>query len=233
MLYLKKIKSQLILLIILSSLDILSRIGLIPTPVEFTSILKSLFEEYGLFSVAIISFAENIVGVNSYFPGSVVILVAMSLTTGNLKMATLTFISIYLPSIFSHHVNYFIGVIDKNKKDNSDVINRDVKISHKSNGFFNWRLISFYFTTFWHPHFTALSCLASGKENVSYRSFIANFLIVSFTWNLFWGITMYNIGNIGNTNTSLLPLMYSYLIIWSSWDIYKTVTKNKQLKTKG
>ena len=223
MLYLKKIRSQLILLIILLSLDILSRIGLIPTPNEFTSILKSLFEEYGLFSVAIISFTENIVGVNSYFPGSVVILVAMSLTTGNLRMATLTFIAIYLPSIFSHHVNYFIGAIDKNNKDN-----RDVKISHKSNGIFNWKLISLYFTTFWHPHFTALSCLASGKENVSYLNFIVNFLIVSFTWNLFWGVTMYNIGDIGNTNANLLPLMYSYLIIWASWDIFKTTKKKKK-----
>ena len=212
----KLLRMQLFLVAFLVALSLLSALKIIPSAVEMSLMLQKLFRSYGLVAVGMISFIENIVGMNAYFPGSIVILFAMSMTAGDLKMALLTFLVIYLPSVLAHNINYLLGRLGSKK------IVLDANNSAALNNLNNKNNISYiYFVTFWHPHFTALSCLASGSEGLPYRKFISRFLIISIFWNSFWGVLMYNIGGLSGKEFNFVPIMIGYIVLWGGYDYWK------------
>jgi membrane protein DedA with SNARE-associated domain len=195
---------------------LLTALNVIPPTAEISLRLQEFFESYGLIAVSLISFLENIVGMNAYFPGSIVILVAMAMTAGDVEKALLTFLFIYVPAILAHHVNFLLGRLGSGEK---KLENYEASVRKK---FTNRRSISYlYLVTFWHPHFTALSCLASGAEGVSYKQFIGWFIIISFSWNVFWGTLMYNIGGLSGREFNFIPIMIGYIILWAIYDYWK------------
>lgn len=213
---LDKIKSQLSILAFLIIINLLAYFEYLPDTDELTEILTAIFDKYGMPLIVLVSFLENIVGLNVYFPGSIVILTSMSLTAGDPKKAMLVFIAIVLPSTLAQNINYLIGCFSTKdlKKQNLTKLSK-IKLG------------ILFGSTFWHPHTTAITCMASGSEGLSYVVFLKYFIVFSLFWNAFWGIIMYRLGYFARAASNLSPFFYSYLVLWIIWDIVK-ILKDKE-----
>jgi membrane protein DedA with SNARE-associated domain len=219
---LKILRVQISLLSFLLVLSALSTWGFIPPLGELTAQLNDLFDAHGVISIGIISFIENVIGLNAFFPGSIVILLAMSMTAGDPERALITFLFIYIPAVAAHNINYMLGVLgfSASKPDEG----RRIKTTSKSS-------IAYLFAiTFWHPHFTALSCLTAGAEGMKYRKFIFWFLSVSLPWNIFWALLMYNVGSSIGSDINFMPIMIAYIFVWGVYDyIMHDKSQNKAI----
>ena len=203
------------------TINLLAHFGYIPDTNELTEILSAIFNKYGLPLIALASFLENIVGLNVYFPGSIVILTSMSLTAGDPGKAVLVFIAIFLPSTLAQNANYLIGYFSTKNLKKQNLI----KLSKIKLGLL-------FGSTFWHPHTTAITCMASGSEGLSYVVFLKYFIVFSLFWNVFWAITMYHFGYFAKATSNLTLFFYIYLVLWIAWDAFK-ILKGKECISRG
>ena len=86
--------------------------------------------------------------------------------------------------------------------------------------------------TLWHPHSASITCLVAGEDNIAYKVFFKNLIIVGFIWNTFWALLMYNIDiNILKTNGELITILIMlYLFLWlayKTWYFLKKVKRGK------
>ncbi len=211
---LNKIKLPVILLILVSTFEYLSAHGVLPRVAELSLTLESIMTQYGLLVIGPMSFIENIVGVNVYFPGSIVILTAMALTAGNPARGFLTYLTIYGSAFVAYHVDYLIGRFATSK----DLPTKPIGLKTGLNGTKMWFR---FLTTFWHPHFAALTCVHVGSEGYAYSDILIYVLVSSFIWNTFWGVTMYYLGSVTGANVNLQGFVYIYLIGWGLLDTYR------------
>ncbi len=186
---------------------------------ELVTYIKIAIERYGLIVIGPLSFLENMVGLNVYFPGSIVILTAMALTAGNPVRGLITYLTIYGAAFVAYHINYFIGFSTSRKV----VKNKNMVVDSSTNKTLWLR----FFSTFWHPHFAALTCIHVGNEGYKYKQIMKYLIVVSFVWNTFWGLTMYSVGTITpTTGNSLTYIVYLYIIGWLLLSTYRYY-KNK------
>lgn len=216
-----RVKTQLIIILFLTVINLLAHFGFVPSVSELTQILRKWFDQSGLPLVALCSLLENIVGFNVYFPGSIVILTAMSLTAGNPQRALITFFWIVIPSMLAHNINFLIGRYSRNSHNLSQTKKEEGRIFKGTLG--NWFL---FMSTFWHPHFAAVTSVASGSSRTPYKDFLKYFLVSSILWNSFWGVTMYFFGRFTVAASNLSPLFYTYLFLWLVWDLRRILTRN-------
>lgn len=207
------LRIQILLLLFLFLFTVLSAWEVIPSTSELSKALQVFFDSYGLPSIGAISFFENIVGMNAFFPGSVVILIAMAMTAGDLQKAFLTFLFIYIPAVIAHNINYMLGRFGYIEP--TSTIETNFNSKRKKD------ILYLYVFTFWHPHFTALSCLASGAEGMEYKKFIFWFLVISLPWNIFWAALMYSIGMSTGSEFNFMPFMIAYVLVWGGYDYMK------------
>ncbi|MDD4351593.1 MAG: hypothetical protein PHU71_01240 [Candidatus Gracilibacteria bacterium] len=202
-----KVKTQIILIILLTVLLIAPHYGLIPPPQELSAKLTSYFAIYGIPLVLIVSFFENLVGFNAYFPGSVVMLTAMAMTAGDPQRALAVYFAIIVPSLMAQHLNFLIGRYSNHEQSSSKVSNKQL---------FWW-----FLTTFWHPQLSSLTSLAAGSEGLPYKRYAKQVFTVGLAWTIFWAFVMYFFGQIAGATNNLLIPFYIYLNLWLVWDIWK------------
>lgn len=204
-----------IILAIFVVVEALALIGVLP-PIGVISIfLGELFHKYGLPAVFIFSFIENLAGANTYFPGSIVILTSMSMTAGNISSAILTYASITSGAFLAYNINYVIG---------RRFVRGGNSIRHKKT------TLLFFMSTFWHPQFAALTCLAAGGSGQSYGHFLRVTFIAGFAWNTFWGVLMYNVGLATSANIDMVPIVFAYLVCWLLFSIYDDIKSQSRLR---
>jgi membrane protein DedA with SNARE-associated domain len=220
------IKAPLVFLLFFTLLHAASITGVLPSINDLGALVKTFFDDYGLVAIGVLSFIENIIGVNAYFPGSIVILTGMSLTAGQPLRGIMTFGVITLFAFLAYNINYFIGRLFKK--------NTLLEGRHTNSSKTNIELWVWYFGSFWHPHFAALTCVITGSEGFSYRWFAFRLLVVGIFWNAFWAITMYNIGVLGTDNIDLTLVMYLYLSGWITIDTVRYFkSQNHQVMSKN
>ena len=173
--------------------------------------LRVFFQSNGLPAIGLLSLVENLVVANIYFPGSVVILLAMSLTAGNLQLAFVTFLWIIVPSAFAHAINYGIGRFG------------GAKVAKLTDGPPGGEPSMIEFAlAFGHPHTAAFVSFRAGSSRMPPKRYISRFLPVSLAWSTFWAIVMYNVGgSVGGVAGYWIYLIYAYLILWAAWDLWK------------
>jgi len=216
---LKAIKMQLILITIIVIFFLLAYIGVIPKIAELMSILKNIFNEYGIIAVMICAFFENIAGLNLYFPGSMVILFSMAMASGNPSKAFLLFLIIIFFSSLAHIINYLIFRLINFSKTEEKV---NVYPSTLE-----------FFLSFWHPHFAVIVSMKSGALKMPFVSFFKKMMVAMFCWYIFWTIIMYYAGvfTIEKSYMGLIWLFFIYLFCWIIWDIYGVIKKNRHLNS--
>ena len=197
-------------------IGLLSSLGWIPSVHELSDMLGRFFEKGGLPVIGMASFAENTIGLNVYFPGAIVILVAMALTAGDLPRALMTFLVILIPSMLAHLMNYGLG----------RWLGGRVNVEgHTSGGdpsrFAKGRMWGLFLASYWHPHLAAVTSYAAGTEGVGVGAFLRVFVVASLLWNSFWGIVMYNFGEVAGATRNLIPLFYVYVVGWLLLGIWR------------
>ncbi len=213
----RQVRLQLALFGILGALHVLSARGVIPNPNTLATTLRDFFQHRGLLAVGAVSLAENIVGVNIYFPGSVVILLAMSMTAGNLKLAFLTYLWIVVPSALAHMINYNLGRFGRgNVTKIPDDLAGEPRPPHGEPSLLE------FIIAFGHPHTAAVVSVRAGANRMPMNRFLRRFIPISLVWSTFWAILMYNVGDVlHGAAGNWIVLIYVYLILWTAWDLWQ------------
>nr|VFK26073.1 MAG: membrane protein DedA, SNARE-associated domain [Candidatus Kentron sp. MB]VFK31335.1 MAG: membrane protein DedA, SNARE-associated domain [Candidatus Kentron sp. MB]VFK75443.1 MAG: membrane protein DedA, SNARE-associated domain [Candidatus Kentron sp. MB] len=207
--YFRSVRGALVLLGLFVTLQFLSFLDIVPSMDELGSLVERFFKDHGLVAVGVLSVVENLAGFNAYFPGSIVILTGMAMAAGDPVRGLITYLVITFAAFFSYNVNYIVGrYFCNHNSDNRSIGNRKIEI----NGWI-W-----YFISFWHPHFAAITCFATGSEGFPYRWFSLRMLVVGVIWNSFWGLSMYFVGSLGKNEVNLTMVMYIYLFGWLTID---------------
>lgn len=188
----------LVILVCVLALQILALFELIPGEEALLEGLRTFFRSYGLLAVGVVSFFENLVVFNVYFPGSIVILVGMGMTHGNPSWALLTFVAITIPAQLSQILNYGIGRI------------RPAKGTKGSGSVSVWELI----LAFWHPEMAAIASLRCGHAGWHFLRFLFWLPIAALIWHTFWALVMYHVGGTDASLRWLSWLFYAYLAFW-------------------
>jgi membrane protein DedA with SNARE-associated domain len=185
----------------------LSWLSVIPSPSELSTVLSRLFFTYGLSLVAVASFLENLVIVASYFPGALVIVTAMTLTSGDPHRALLTYFAIVLPAIAANISSYAVGHLTRPNQVTTARSNKALTV---------W-----YATTYWHPQLAGITAMASAVEGVSFGRYLQCFLPISLSWTIVWAVLLYHLGRVLDVTELFIPLFYLYLGVWLLWDLRK------------
>lgn len=214
----RSIRAPSILLAILLISEYLFWLGIIPSLWIITDWIQHLIIEYGVIIVGPLSLIENVGILNVYFPGSLVILTAMALTAGDPVKGILTFTIIYGFALIAYHINYYIGIRLKNNRTEITNLTRPII-----------KLWVQFFSSFWHPHFAALTCIRVGSTGYKYSEIYKPLLISSLFWNSFWGLMMYYVGVFFDLSENLYFkwLVYIYLIGWLLLELFRYL-KNKE-----
>jgi len=207
------------LLVLLILVDILAHFGVIPSQKDVTQYICRVFEEHGLVIVVLFSFVENIILVNAYFPGSIVILTAMGMTAGDPVRAFATFLCIIIPAAIAQVINFVLG---RYSSIIQPLIKEDVTIGQPR------RLWILFLLTYWHPHSSSITSFMLGANQFDPVRFLANYAIFGLIWNSFWAVLMYSVGEIGSTSSSLIPIYYAYLILTILYRSWRHLTNDKE-----
>lgn len=191
----------LIILGIVVGVNILGALGIIPTANQLALVLEEWFRAKGMVAVGGCAFVENLVGVNAYFPGSVVILIGMGATNGDPPRAAVTFVIIVCCSLLGQLASYVLG-----------------RLLHSSPQVVEARILPIwtFASTFWHPHFAAATSVTAGAGGMRLRAYLSRMVPVACLWYAFWGTLMYWMGGVGEAGNWLSLVFIVYLMAWIS-----------------
>lgn len=208
---LRRVPLQFALLVFVGALHALSVLGIIRDQAAMAESLRQFFRNEGLPAVGLVAFVESLVVVNLYFPGSVVILLAMSLSAGSVELAFVTYLWIVFPSAVAHVVNYGFGRFG------------GAKIAKLLDGYSGGEpsTIGFVLAS-GHPHTAALASVHAGWSRMPVARYFSRFIPLSVAWCTFWAIVMYNMDGVaGGVTDYWIYLVYAYLILWMCWDFWR------------
>jgi membrane protein DedA with SNARE-associated domain len=220
---LRTIRTQLFLLCFISGLAVASNYGILPPSSELLGYVRGLFTKYGLPAIAVCSLIENIVGLNLYFPGSVVILSGMALTSGHPAFALKTWVVIFCFAEIAHYMNFFFGRVTSGKDSRSSDHQPEDKLGMKQRG-----MLVLFIGSYWHPHSAAVTSLECGVNGVKLCTFSTYLALALGLWYGFWGVLMYNIGRSIPERVNLLPLFIGYIVVWIFWDVIRFIRRRSE-----
>lgn len=209
--YFKAIKLQLLIFLAITVFILFSHFDILPDSVEIQNWFLVVLNSYGSLALFLLSFGENLAGLNVYFPGSIAILIGMANTHGNIELAISAFLAIFIGSFISNFINLLLSRSLSSKI--------STRISYLE------ALVSL-----WHPHFASLVSMRMGRHKDGLGDFFTIFLPVSLIWNIVWAIFIYNMGSIVSLNDDngwMNIIFFLYLIIWIIYDLYQVWKKNK------
>lgn len=194
---------------------VLAALGLIPSPVDLVEKIVQMFEVHGLLVVGICSFFENLVGINIYTPGSIAVLMGMSLTSGQPMLAVFTYLAIVFPALLANVISYVAGKYLKMEKTSAQA-SRLARHSERKG-----RLFFFYLGTCWHPHLASITAYLAGAEGIELSKHFRLLLAATIPWSLLYAVALYQLGRVPEVTGDMLFLFYGYLVIWLCRDTYK------------
>jgi hypothetical protein len=248
--YLLRVRATLLLLLIVLVLDSLSRAGILPSQELLNHEIRTILLERGPLALAFVTILESTVGINLYFPGSILILTTMALTAGNVPLAMSTFSVIFIFLCLTYSLDFIIGkYIDRvlvpfsHLKTIGSGVVRFLKIprpsdnptpvktlfSNKSTRAESW---GFYLIAFWHPQTGSFASYHIGGKGVNFIMFLKHMVPACFLWSVFWGITMYNIGGITENQFELSSVYYVFIIVLLLYELFQQIAEIKESQTK-
>ena len=202
LLKLSNARAELTLLCVTIVILIASGFNLIPSMETIGALVFEAFVKHGIALVAACSILEGIVGINTYFPGSFTILVAMSTTAGDPIRGLGMFVAITISAFVANIVSFLIGTTIKSA-------------SPPPNSRIFW-------LTYWHPQFASLTAFQAGASgHLSLMRFFKQFTPPLIIWNTFWAILMYNIKLTPSSGSSIIYIFLIYLIVAAAYKIKK------------
>ena len=179
--------------------------GVVPSPDATIAAIGSFLGRASVWFILAISFVENLLIVNVYFPGSVVILFAMAATHGLPARAFAVFAAIVAGSCVAQHVNFLLG--------------RKLALEKRETSLAG--LVGIGLVSFWHPQIGSLASFQAGAAGAQYSVYVMALLLSWLPWNCFWGALMYLVGSVPISGKELTVLMVVYLVIWTTVELLR------------
>jgi hypothetical protein len=204
--YLKAIKLPAVLLGLILFFELLAFCGVLPTQGDLIGRVGHWLSGAGVWAVFLLSAIENIVGFNTYIPGSIAILTAMASTGGHPGKAFEVWFAITSGAFLGQIASYCVGLAVLKKWGSTGVPVPRFKT---------------FALTFWHPQFAAITSSASGASGQRVHLYLAQLGFWLTMWNIFWGLTMYFFGSkisLSDTGSALAVL---YLIGWICYEFWR------------
>ena len=185
----------------------------LPKEKEIIALANSYFERYGLITVLISAVLEGLILIGVYYPGSLVIFLAVIFAAGDvLKVAEVVIVAT-LGVLIAYVTNYLLGqygwykLLSKFGLDDSiDEAKKRLEKHQKK------ALI----LTYWHPNFAALTSTAAGILGMNFYKFFALSALVALIWNIFWG-TLAAI--LGEASLAVMGLRF-IMVAFAVWALY-------------
>lgn len=200
----KKIVPPLLLIGAILLFWLLEYILILPSANELIEAVTTAITNQGVLAIAAVALLENIIVINSYFPGSVAILGVMASTHGNVGAAILTFSAITVGQLIGLTISFYLGRFGFHNKSQSVLEN-------------NKRVMMVFL--FWHPHLAAASSFAIGARSSSNIFFI---WIACILWSVFWALVMYFGFGIIVKEIGWDYITIIFAFAWLSLEIYRS-----------
>lgn len=164
----------------------------------------------GVVAIAVVAMLENIVGLNTYFPGAVVILGVMAATYGDPAAGFKTFLAIVTGQISGLSVSRLIGLRAMNSPDD---------LEHRA----SWTSL-LLLVAFWHPHSAAATAFALGSRHHPRGQAIV--LVGCLIWSVFWALVMYF-----GVGSFIKEVGWDYItigvaVIWLALELFQGIRKS-------
>lgn len=183
----------------------------LPSQDKIIIIIQNFFKTYGLWVIFLSAILESIIFLGWYFPGSLVIFLGVSATSGDPILAVKTVLAICLGMNIGYTVNFILGRYGWYKvlmkfgfKDELEKIERRVNNKGLIGAFF------FYII----PGAGSLLSTAFGVLKFNYLKFFGFTLAMVVFWNSLWGIIVYHLG------MSVFKLLSSGVFVFIAFTAY-------------
>lgn len=190
------------LLLTMLVLQFLTSNGILPSQDQQLEMLLSWVASGGLFLIFAIAVAEHTVGVNAYFPGAVIILLAMSATAGDYLRTIQTFMAIVLGQLVGYIISYMVGRVGRFEAS-----------STSTQSLTSWKMFGF-FLAFAHPHSGAATSFAFGASGRN--AWQSGYCVLLFTicWSIFWTVmSVFGLGTLFAT-VGFDLVVYIFIAAW-------------------
>lgn len=200
----------------------------LPTQDEMVATVQNYILLYGVITIFVASLLESMLFVGWYFPGSLVIFLGVSATTGNPILGFKTVLAVCLGMMTGYSINYFLGkygwykvLIKFGFKE--ELIKIEKMLEDKG-----------VFATFFLYIMPGMGCLLSTAFGVLKTNFLKFFAFTAsmvFFWNTLWGILVYTFGmkifNLLTNSYFAIILFIGYLFYLHKTGKLKELTQEK------
>lgn len=176
----------------------------LPSPDELIKLAETYYSRHGYFVVFIAAIIEGLILVNWYFPGSVVIVLGVTLNTeANLNIYIVISL-VTLAFFLDYQINYFLGRYGWYRLFLYFGLRPPLEKMTRRVQKYGLRII---LMTYFHPNVGALAATSCGILLLPFRRFIAYSMLAVVFWNALWGVLVYLVG------PAILELMNMWIVI--------------------
>jgi len=209
------LKAALFWFSLIAILAIVSKLFDFPSEEETVKLVTNWLTEYGLLIVLIGSLLEALLFVGFYFPGSVIIFLAVA-SSPNPISAIKAVLAVSLGMLLGYSLNYMLGKYGWYKVFlklgmRGGIENARVKMERND--------IRYVFYTYWNPGLASFTSTAAGILQLPYTRFLLLIVAAILVWNTFWGVLVYSVGE-----SALMLLNFSLVLkIIAVWIVFEVI----------
>jgi membrane protein DedA with SNARE-associated domain len=177
--------------------------------------LAGLITAYGFWFVVGSSFLEALFLLGIYFPGSLIIFLAVGLAP-TLSTAVLMMVAVSIGMLFGYLVDYALGYFGWYRLFLKFGLEKKLQQAKDNIEHNDLRYVAY---TFWNPGLASFTATAAGSTRMPLARFFIVTSIGIIVWNTLWGILVYSLGaNASNLISTKTVLMALALLV-----VYKTL----------
>lgn len=164
----------------------------LPDGSDLVKLVDNLFDRYGMAIVLVASILEGVLLVGNYFPGGLVIFLGVITAGDDIGRVIAVVGAVSLGFLFSHVANYLLGkhgwYLVFMKFGLTDTMKRTKEGFERNAG-------RTMMMSFWFPNLAAVTSTVAGMTKYPFTKFFSRLVVVVVAWNIFWGTTVYVLGD--------------------------------------
>ena len=192
----------------------------LPPQDEVIRLAEVYFDRYGLITVFICAILEAVLFLGWYFPGSLVIVLAVVFAGNDPVQVVGVFSATTLGFFVAYPFNYFVGKYGWYRLLMSLGLGEPLRKAQRQLTTYGPRAIFF---TYWHPNLAGLTSTAAGILLIPFRTFFVYTVIATVLWDAAWTVLGFSLGRAAIT--AIGPkFVIAFIAIWitlSLWYAYK------------
>jgi hypothetical protein len=207
------------LLLVSSLVLLLSWLGVLPSAEVLFDGLKHVVRTTSI-AILPIAMLENLVAVNLYFPGALVVAVAMAAAAGDPAVAVVLYGWVFLGSMTGNVLSYVLGrILAGRSRSWERVIAQPKELP-----------LAFCYL---HPHLAASTAFILGSRGRTVTEYFRLAIPAGAFWSLTWCVLFYSFGGMtGDGGGGFVVLFYLLVIAWAAHDAIR-LSRERNPAAKG